>query len=206
MKRVLLFYVISVGMVLSSGCAVTRNELMGESYASFKTTSARGDATRIYVQGRYIPNEGRYVSIYRPYTAYMVIDLKDGEVVSRSLPKRGEFPPEAFECSEIPQLWEVRLINFHEITNRKIFIQSGLDSAFGTDIGGVFYFRNPDDINNPVEVYIPYRQPTPQDETLGDTMLYYAAYPLVLTGAVVFDIITFPFQLLLGCAYGFGSL
>ena len=188
-------------MVLSSGCAVTRNELVGESYASLKITSARGDATRIYAQGRYIPNQGRYVSIYRPYTAYTVIDLKDGEVVSRGLPERGEFPPEALDYPEIPQLWEVRLVNHYEITNRRIFIQSDLDSAFGTDIGSVVYFRNPDDINNPVEVYIPYRQPPPQDETLCDTMLYYAAYPLVLTGAVVFDIITFPLHLLLLCAY-----
>ena len=200
-KRGLFHVLFVISIVLLSGCATTREMLTEEPYAFFSVTSARGDDTRVYARGVLELNYKGYANFPGRHTACMVIDLKDGKVISSSLPEKGDFPTDAFEYPEISSL-EMRPSRFYSIENKKMFIKSGQNSCFWDN---AFYIRNPDDSSDLFMFHVPSKIPPPQHATSCEATLYYATYPFVFGGAVVMDIVTFPFQLYYYVVLGLGG-
>ena len=170
--------ILTIGMMFSSGCATdwARNGYGRAPTEYFHTTGpVRGDAAQIYIHGELhhypYPDTRKQLS-----PAYIVIELQEGQIISKEIHK-GNMPPVAFEY---PRIWMPPY-------DKASFIASGQDVGYADVTEWYLYVKNPNDINNPH--WVDLTRERIQYPRSDSSEIF---YPVVLTGAVVSDVIAAP--------------
>ena len=167
-----------VGVSFLSGCAT---HWAVNDYGRIKpneyfhaTGPVHGDATRVYAQGElhlhpYPDTRGKISP------AYLAIALNEGQILSKEI-NEGDMPPAAFDYPTIGTPYRY---------DKAWFIESGRD--IGNAGGWSLYIKNPNDPDTPTLIFL--NQEHRQYPRSTSAKVF---YPVVLTGAVVADIIATP--------------
>ena|GEM_PF-5745356 len=143
-----------------------------------------GDTTRLYILGKKTVEPNVLFQSKRQFPAYTLIDLKDGEIISKEV-NDGYLPAVAFEYPEIK-----RLLPDEDCVwwGQERFVESGQDMAFDWRC---VYMKNPRDPNNPYAIGIT------TDQTYPRSTLSMIALPVVFVGAVAADVVLVSVRILL---------